>query len=1090
MKPEFVDNRGDNTLVKALKGHLNWIKHTYQNPVDLAIATGYFNPSGFGMVADDLEDLSRTRLLLGAEPLPPPLEPPRRPGDPRGERYDAYAVAKALQEHSNGLVRDCNLLGFSREIDKSIRRLLDLLGSGKIEVRRYEKRFLHGKAYIFADDEGVIAGSSNFTAAGLTTNLELNLGRYEPHTVTQVKDWFEDLWNDSEPFDLASIYAARYQEFDPYLIYLHVLWERYGEEVATETAETGYTLTTFQKDGLFRARRILDEYNGVIFADGVGLGKTFIGADLVREVLDEKRQRALLIAPAALRDGTWKRFCAKHQLYMERISYEQLAGDSQLGGNKKSCLAEDPKRYSLVVVDEAQAFRNPATERARALRKLLEGKPPKKLVLLSATPVNNSLWDLYYLLTYFIGHDARFADRGIVSLNERFKEAMAVDPYSLRPDLLFDILDATCVRRTRHFVQKYYPDDKVMGPNGVMIPIRFPKPHVKAVKYDLDSAMPGFFAEFAEKLAPDDDAPALTLARYAPTRYLKNKKLDMNEKVVLARELALVGLIRTMLLKRLESSPHAFAETLSRMAENHNAFLGALKKGYIPKPKVLDEWSELDSDEVLEELLKTEGSEGTGAYNVRSLKADVANDLRILDEFGKRARSVRRKSDPKLARLKATLLDILRSSENEGRTPEETRSKRKVIVFSYFEDTLDWIEEWLRELVQTDRALATYRGRIVSVGGGDSRGEVTRESAIFGFAPVSSEAPPGREDDRFDILLTTDVLAEGQNLQQCRNIVNYDLPWNPMRLVQRHGRIDRIGSPHKEVFIWCFLPDRELDDLLGLEERIRKKLAQAAASIGVESEVIPQGATSDIVFAGTKMEIESIRKEQSAIFENAGEDPSAHSGEEYRQELRKGLLKRGDEIRNLPWAAGSGFRGDGRRGYFFCARIGDRVFMRFIDESKTKTVRDTLECLKTINCKGDTRREIDNSLLKGIYDAWSSARHDVFSEWSEATDPKKLQPKVRPLFKQVAVHLRRYPPEGATQEELDATIDAIEAPWGIRIERQIRTVFEESESKPGVTSKRVFEKVRELGLQPFKAPQPLPPIDEEDIALVCWMIVS
>jgi superfamily II DNA/RNA helicase len=139
------------------------------------------------------------------------------------------------------------------------------------------------------------------------------------------------------------------------------------------------------------------------------------------------------------------------------------------------------------------------------------------------------------------------------------------------------------------------------------------------------------------------------------------------------------------------------------------------------------------------------------------------------------------------------------------------------------------------------------------------------------------------------------------NLQQCRNIINYDLPWNPMRLVQRHGRIDRIGSPHKDVFMMCFFPDVRLEALLLLETRIRNKLAQAAASVGVENEVIPGAATNEVVFADERSEIERLRREDATILINGGEDPSAHTGEEYRQELRKGLEKYGDQIEQIPW---------------------------------------------------------------------------------------------------------------------------------------------------------------------------------------------
>jgi phosphatidylserine/phosphatidylglycerophosphate/cardiolipin synthase-like enzyme len=170
-------------------------------------------------------------------------------------------------------------LEFSPATDRAVQRLLGYLKSGKIEVRRNEKAFLHGKAYLFGTDlfgapAGVLAGSSNFTAAGLASNLELNLGRYDPTPAGKVKDWFDWLWNESKSYDLAAIYAARYIEYTPYLIYLRVLWERYGQEIEAEAGpESRIKLTTFQNDGIFRAKRILHQYNGVLIADAVGLGK-------------------------------------------------------------------------------------------------------------------------------------------------------------------------------------------------------------------------------------------------------------------------------------------------------------------------------------------------------------------------------------------------------------------------------------------------------------------------------------------------------------------------------------------------------------------------------------------------------------------------------------------------------------------------------------------------------------------------------------------------------------------------------------------------------------------------------------------------
>lgn len=1080
MKPEFVDNR-EITLVEALKGHLEWLHTTYARPVELAIASGYFNPEGFALIAEQVERLPKVRLLIGAEPVPPPSLPDRIPGSPRGDRLEAQMVKGALEAHERGLQKDRDRLAFNPSTDRALRRLLTFLDTGRMEVRRYEKRFLHGKAFIFSSDEGVISGSSNFTAAGLTSNVELNLGRYEPGPVTRVKAWFDALWSEAVPYDLAAVYAARFQEYSPYLVYLRVLWERYKDEITEESGTTTrIRLTTFQNDGIFRAKRIAENYHGVLIADGVGLGKTFVAGELLRQAVEDRRQRAVLIAPATLRDGTWARFIDTHQLYLETISYEELANDVQLGG-ERPYLKQRQNDYALVVIDEAQAFRNPDTQRARALRRLLQGKPPKTLVLLSATPVNNSLWDLYYLLTYFVGHDAAFADKSIRSLKERFADAVAQDPDDLRPDALFEILDEVTVRRTRHFVKRYYPNDRVLGPGGVEMPVHFPDPHVESVTYSLDDVLPGFFDSFAEALAPEAGEPELTLARYSPTRYRPGTPSD-------PREAALVGLLRSALLKRFESSVYAFARTADRMADAHDTFLKGLDQGFILTSEVIEEWEPTDSDEAFDALLRGSGMAVTKGYDLKRLRADVTRDRNLLRGFAAEAMKVSRERDPKLKRLVEEIHKVLTQATRDALGPDDLRDKRKLIVFSHFADTVGWVRAHLEDVLASDRRLASYRGRLVSVTGDESAEGVSRAAAVFGFAPRSSEAPAGRDQDLFDIMVTTDVLAEGMNLQQARNIINYDLPWNPMRLVQRHGRIDRIGSPHLDVYIRCFFPDRRLDALLTLEERIRRKLAQAAASVGVEHEVIPGGATSDRVFTETREEIEALRREDPTIFENGGEDPSAHSGEEYRQELRKGIEQYGDRIKSLPWGTGSGFRGGPAKGHFFCARIGDRVFLRFVPWADGKTIRDTLGCLRLITCREDSPRQLPPELVDCAYTAWEKAQKDIYDEWMFATDPANLQPKVRPALKAAADHLRKHPPAGIVQEDLDRLIEAIEAPWGIRIEKQIREALESGTET--ATSAELAKKVKELGLEPFKPPEPLPPILMEDVALICWMAVE
>lgn len=1074
--PEFIDNRSGNTLAAALRQRLVHLAASLKVPVDVAIATGYFNPEGYGRVADALATAGKIRLLLGAEPTPPPVKPVRHLSDPRGARFEAKLTKDALAQNALGLLRDRDLLAFHPATDTAVRKLLDFLKSGRIEVRRFEKQFLHGKAYLFSGGNGVIAGSSNFTAAGLQTNLELNLGHYQPHVTDQVEKWYEELWAEAVPYDLASIYEARFADYDPYLIYLRVLWERYGKELSSEADPSGkINLTRFQTDGLDRAKRILEKYNGVLVADSVGLGKTFLAGSLLEEVINRKRQRALLIAPAALRDGTWARFKARFQLGVEVKSYEQVADGS---------LDAKPEEYSLLIIDEAHAYRHSDNARSQALRTLLHGDPPKQVVLMTATPVNNSLWDLYELLGYFTGHDAVFADLGIPSLKRRFDQASKEDPFSLKPDVLFDVLDATTVRRTRHFVQRYYPDDKIKLKDGTEVTIQFPAPHVVSKNYDLEKALPGFFKEFAEILQPEDGEAKLTMARYWPSRYRRGQGPE-------AREVALVGLIRAGLLKRFESSAHAFRNTLKRMIDAHEHFLAALERGLILNSEALDELAASDSDEAWEQATADGERLDATTYDHKRLKADVASDLSLLQQLEKRVARVTQSNDTKLTLLLDALRHAANEAEAQGTSPGNIRDRRKVLIFSYFADTVEWIAEYLEDKLATDRTLAAYKGRLAVVRGTEGYGGVGRREAVYGFAPESTEAPQGFTEDKYDILVTTDVLAEGMNLQQAARIINYDLPWNPMRLVQRHGRIDRIGSPHKDVYITCIFPDKGLDGLLKLEERIRRKLAQAAASVGLDSEVIPGAQAAEINFADTREEIERLRKGDASLFMTGGEDSSAHSGEEYRQELRKGLERYGDAIKTLPGAAGSGLRMGNERGHFFCARVDDKVFLRFVPAVPEATiVRDSLACLRKITCAEGTARHLPQDLREAAYSAWDRARTDIFDEWQKMTDPANLTPAVRPLFKAAAAHVRTNIPPDMERAQVDRLVETLEAPWDQRRERLLRAEFTPEKTDGIASTRKIAALVARLGMQPWKAPDPLPQIDPDEVTLVVWMAVE
>lgn len=1091
--PIFIDNRDGNTLAKAIAAAWQMLQENGEAVEELCLATGFFNLGGFRLIAEVLEAVPRVRFLLGVEPRPEAECSPADPGQTL-EEVIRELLAEQLRIQKEGLARQRDLLPFDREEDEWVRRLLKWLHSGRVEVRRHESRILHAKAYLFRNPRGgVLVGSSNLTSGGLKGNLELNLGTQEPALVQRTCQWFDELWEEARPFDLAQLYDRLMEEFPPFFIYLRVLYELYGEQIEEQQREEPIALTEFQKHGVWRALRIMERYGGVLVADSVGLGKTYIAGEIARRFI-ERKQRVLVICPAALRDSTWRDFLTEYQLFAEVISFEQLGEERQLGGRGKY-LNRPVEEYALVIVDEAHHYRNPGTpHRAMALHRLLREAKYPKVLLLTATPVNNSLWDLYYLLRFFLRQDAALAERGVLSLRQRFDRAMAEDPFNLEPDLLYPILDATTVKRTRGFIKREYPHERIRLNNGQVAVIRFPRPILKTIRYQTTLLMRQLLDELEAALAPPDGLPALTMARYQPDRYL----LPQYQSEETRSENPVVGLFRTALLKRFESSVGAFRCTVEHMVREHEIFLRGLDSGKILKKEALKEISavgdEVDDDSLKEILADAQIVEPLAHYDEVALRQAVENDLQILQSWLEKVRRIKPADDPKLKMLAETLGEIAKQASVEASDDQDERRKKKVIVFSAFEDTIDWIEEFLKDELNRNPALRDYRKRLVSISGNARRGGINREEAIKQFAP-SAAAVHERVPDQFDILLSTDVISEGMNLQDCCNIINFDLPWNPMRLVQRHGRVDRITSPHDKIYLRTFFPPGELQRLLDLDQRIRRKLAQAAASIGVETPPIEAAPHAERLFAESRKEIEQIFHENPELFEEGGRPSAALSSEEYRTQLRKGLEKYREEIEELPWKAGSGKTTDGEPGYIFLARVGlskskhTRYFLRFVPLKDGPISGEEGTCLRLLQCEEETPRYLPDMMRFGAYDAWKRAREDIWLQWKEQTDPKNLQPRLRPLNHKVAAFLRKHPPPDMQQQEFDTLLAKVLSPWSYAMEREIRVIFEdpELEDRPLEKVKRLAEKIAELGIEPFEAPPPLPPIGPEEIHLVCWM---
>jgi superfamily II DNA/RNA helicase len=322
-------------------------------------------------------------------------------------------------------------------------------------------------------------------------------------------------------------------------------------------------------------------------------------------------------------------------------------------------------------------------------------------------------------------------------------------------------------------------------------------------------------------------------------------------------------------------------------------------------------------------------------------------------------------------------------------------------------------------------------------------------------------------------------------------VVNYDLPWNPMRLVQRHGRVDRIGSPHLKVFLRTFFPDKQLEALLNLEARVRRKLAQAAASVGVEDAPIEEGAIGDQSFAETREEIEKLRREDASIYEAGGTTGAAQTGEEYRQELRRALAKYGNAIRELPWRSGSGMRKGERAGHLFCATVGGRIYLRFVPRERGhELVAELGTCLRLLECTEETPRILSAEMALAAYDAWARARLSILDARTFETDPANLQPKIRKLNRDVAAFLRANPASDVEQPRLHRCLDAVESPWPRREENLLRLAWEQEFPTSSEKALHLVEEVERIGAEPFHAPEPLPPIGTEDIHLIAWIAIE
>jgi superfamily II DNA/RNA helicase len=786
-KKEIIDNE-DGTMAEFLKNALQ------DNRGQVSIATGYFNVEGYADLRDPLREAAkkndfRLRLLIGNEAV---------------VRKDAAMQCEAEAEGS--LPEELEGLSINDSYASLVGDLVQFLRQEKVELRQNPERFSHAKCYIFEDL--AVVGSSNFTRPGLQKNIELNAALYQPSAQNLVEQWFERRWTKGADIKQEIISVLEDSKFgyplDPFQMYMKFLYEYYRPRLEELEQEKGkiLELAGFQQDAFSSAKRILAKYGGVLIADSTGLGKTHIALELLREYVAVRRMKAMVIAPSQVLNAVWEPKLMEESIKTMNITIEKTG--------TPSFQPEKYIDYDLLVIDESQNYRNSSTNRYANLLKLIAGGKKKMVVLMTATPVNNSLLDLYHQLTLITaGDDAYFADLGIPDLRSHFLSAERKE-LTEGVEQIVRLLDEIMIRRTRQFIVDNYPETTINGK-----PVRFPKRRLRKVEYSLTAL---FGDQIYKKVL--DTIEELHLVPYRADFYIKTLEDKARKEATLRAELQKFGL-----LKRFESSVEAIRTSINRLVKFYEYFEKMLASGKILKShafqKALNQIGNSLEDEAafFAEIEKIELVSLTAEYDRPQMKKDIKEDLERLNALKLDLDRIPVYADRKLQAL-GELLAKDRVFENDG---------KKCLVFTQYMDTAEYLYRNLKEQMEK-------QGLKISILTGRTPAK-EREKIIMAFAPKANKLQAGLVPET-DLLISTDVLSEGQNLQDANYVVNYDLPWNPMRIVQRVGRVDRIGSEYETVTAAVFWPENALEDILGLMRRLEEKIAKISEVVGLESPIL------------------------------------------------------------------------------------------------------------------------------------------------------------------------------------------------------------------------------------------------------------
>lgn len=761
------------------------------------VLVGYFRTSGFFKLYPAMSYTEKIRVLVGLNV------------DAKTVEIINMSHKEAKEAFSFSVEQEFNQSEDTSEIEKGVSVFIDWLRSGKIEMRMYTEAPIHAKVYIMRKDPtkdpehfgSVITGSSNFSMAGLMNNLEFNVKLKDSRDVQFALDKFEELW--AKSVDIKDAYIETIEEktwlrddITPYELYLKTLYEYFKEEinadkeaVLDELLPDGFMRLQYQLDAVVEAEKKLESYGGVFISDVVGLGKTYICAMLAKKV---KKSKKLFICPPVLVDY-WRQVLE---------DFEVSARVESLGKIDR-ILEEGVDDYKYVFIDEAHRFRNDDTEGFKLLHQICYGK---KVVLISATPINNYSSDIenqIYLfqpkhnstiIPYTKNLEGFFrALRGKLSKltkgSPEYNDQLRKNSEMIRDTLLRNIM----VRRTRKEIMEFYADD--LRKQGLSFP-KLGTP--EKVVYSFDAETDEVFMHTMQTIKN------LKYARYSPLLFLENPTNEQKTQMTAQNNMS--GFMKSILVKRLESSFFAFKNTLSRFIQSYEMFIEMCKTGNVYISKKVNVYDLLDSGDD-EKLMRLVDDERVQHFKFADFREDLMTalekDLAMLKRLSECWQKITH--DPKLEEFKREL------------ERNEILNGKKLIIFTESKETAGYLGDELKSIY----------GDSVVVFSGESSYALKKEIEDS-FNPKYTS----KGNDKYNILITTDVLAEGVNLHRCGVLINYDLPWNPTRIMQRVGRINRVGTEHSRIYVLNFFPTSQTDKHLPLKEKIIQKLQAFHDTLG------------------------------------------------------------------------------------------------------------------------------------------------------------------------------------------------------------------------------------------------------------------